>query len=259
MGSPRRLRMKRVKTGVEPLDFLLPEGVPLNSFITLSGEGGTGKSVILQQLAISFLKRGFSVIYVASDDSPLSIMLNMKNFGWHVDRYGKRGRFRFVDCFSFRIKRSLEYPEYVTVVEQPSFLRNITDVLDSVMDKLRGRKVMLIDSLTDIISHAEPMTAIETVKAWRANYTKAQNTLVFTSFHFGIKAFDEIEQIIDYIVDGIIDLRFDPYLMQQGVLVKQMRIRKMKGTSHLTKWVYFQITKDGLKLIDKATVMKLVS
>ena len=252
-------RARCVKTGVPPLDYLLPEGVPLHNFITLSGEGGTGKSVILQQLAINFLRKGFSVVYVASDDSPLSIMWNMKRFGWNVERYLRRGRFKFVDCFSFRIKRSIEYPDYITVVEHPQILRNVSDALDSVMDKLKGKRVMLIDSLTDMISHAEPMTAIETVKSWRANYTKAYGTLVFTSFHFGIKAFDEIEQIIDYIVDGIIDLRFDPYLMQQGVLVKQMRVRKMKGVPHLTKWVYFQIGKSGLELVDKSTVMKLIS
>jgi KaiC/GvpD/RAD55 family RecA-like ATPase len=52
--------------------------------------------------------------------------------------------------------------------------------------------------------------------------------------------------MLDYLVDGMIDFRFDPLLAQQGLLARQLRVRKMKGTSHDTVWHYFAIEKTGL-------------
>ena len=251
-------RLIRIKTGVKPLDLLIPKGVPINSFIVISGEGGTGKSVMLQELAIKFLRRGYVVIYVSVDDNPKSVIMNMKSLGWRVEKYLTEGGFKFVDCFSYRIRRLISIPPYVTLVEDPKSIRNVSDILVSLTERLNRKGVMIIDSLTEIISSVEPITAIETVKNWRAYFSKAKEIPVFASVHFGIKAFEEIEQIIDYTVDGIIDLRFDPHIMQQGMLVKQVRVRKLKGAPHIAKWTYFDIRRHGLEVLSKESVMKML-
>jgi len=258
--KPGVKRLIRVKTGIKPLDILIPKGVPLNSFIVISGEGGTGKSVMLQELAIRFLRRKYMVIYASIDDSPESVIMNMKSLGWDVEKYlFLKKTLVFIDCFSYRIRRTALTPGYSILVEDPRSIRNITDALVSVTDRTYGRKMLIIDSLTEIISFVEPITAIETVKNWRAYFSKARDMPVFASIHFGIKAFEEIEQIIDYTVDGIIDLRFDPYIMQQGMLVKQMRVRKLKGAPHIARWTYFDIRRGGLRVVSKEDVMKMLA
>lgn len=256
----KKIKIPRYRTGIDLLDELLPEGMPATSFITLSGEGGTGKSVILQQLAINFLRKCLHVIYLTSDDSPFSIEDNMSRFGWRPRTYRARGKLIYIDCFSWRIHPKPKGEPGIIIVDSPT-LSNITSVLNLIVSKVPPmRSVLIIDSLTDVISTADPSTALDTIKTWRANLTKARGILTFASFHFGIKAFDEVEQVIDYIVDGVIDLRYDPYLMQQGVLVRQIRIRKLKGARHTTAWIYYNIySKEGVKKMDKSEVARLLT
>ena len=42
-------------------------------------------------------------------------------------------------------------------------------------------------------------------------------------------------------------MRYDPTYMASDILLKQIRIRKIKGSDHYTNWVNFIIQKGGLK------------
>ncbi len=249
-----------VKTGISLLDTILYKGFPLNSFITISGEGGIGKTLILQQLAINFLKRGFSVIYLVSDDTPRSVVQNMNIMGWNVNRYIKAKKVIFIDCITLKIRKPIQEEEsHIIYVENPKNLPLVTSTLFSVIENHSSSKaIVLIDSLTELMSSAEPSMILDAVKSMRENIAKAKKIPLFASIHFGIKGFDEIEQIIDYLVDGIIDLRYDPYLMQQGILVRQIRVRKMKGAPHKSQWIHYKVEKSGVSVLSKDELTKLM-
>ena len=140
-------------------------------------------------------------------------------------------------------------PSFVSYVEDPRDLYQLTQLLTGLMDRLKmaGHGFVFIDSLTELMATTESALAIETVKTWRAECAKERLVPLFGSFHFGVKPYDDFEQILEYVVDGIIDLRYDPLLMQQGILVKQFRVRKMKGAPHQTNWFTFEVTDEGLK------------
>lgn len=249
-----------IKTGISLLDTILHKGFPLNSFITISGEGGIGKTLILQQLAINFLKKDFSVIYLVSDDTPRSVIQNMNIMGWNIEKYIKNKKITFIDCITLKIRKpTQEETSHIIYVENPKNLPSVTGTLFSVVENTSSRAIVLIDSLTELMSSAEPLMILDAVKSMRENIAKAKKIPLFASIHFGIKGFDDIEQIIDYLVDGIIDLRYDPYLMQQGILVRQIRVRKMKGAPHKNQWIHYKVEKSGISPLSKdelATLMK---
>jgi len=66
--------VERVRTGIEPLDFGIPEGIPRTSTIIIAGAAGTGKSVFLVHIAKNFMERGEKVVYLTLDDSPKAIL-----------------------------------------------------------------------------------------------------------------------------------------------------------------------------------------
>jgi len=250
------LKVSRIGTGIKILDEALPEGIPRNNMVMVVGEGGTGKSVFLLQLMFSRLSMGEPCIFVCFDDTPLAVEQNAIFFGWSIKEYVEKGMLKFLDCYSFRMNPDkTTIPKYVVYVENPRELYQLTQILTGIMDdmEMHGRGCVFVDSLTELISITEPAVAIETVKTWRAECAKERLVNLFATFHFGIKPYDDFEQILEYVVDGIIDLRYNPILMQQGLLVKQFRVRKMKGSPHITKWFTFHITRNGIEAAEESS------
>lgn len=242
------------KTGIKAMDFSLPEGIPRNSFNLVSGESGTGKSVLITQLIYERLKTGEPCILVCLDDSPHGIMQQLTSFGWFPEPYLKKNLLHFIDCYSFRMNPDEStIPDYVTYVKSPTDLDGLQTKIIDVVDKLHlhNRGAIFIDSITELwfLNLKEPYSTIEYVKTWRAMFSKERLVPVFCSHHYGMKAFEVYEELLEYIVDGIVDLRYEPNLMKVGLLVKQFRIRKMKGVHHDSNWVPFAITSEGIEIL----------
>ncbi|MCD6127631.1 MAG: hypothetical protein J7J21_04570 [Methanomicrobia archaeon] len=237
--------MKYVRTGIEILDKLLPDGIPRDNFIGFFGEGGTGKSVILYEILYRRLEMGEPGIFVCFEDVPRSIVEHMRNFKWDLLKFKN---FRFLDCYSFRMENRIS-SEYIKILSRPSDLDALTEALFDTMDELSmdGKGIVVFDSLTELMTIANVPELVDTIKDWRARGPNERNVNFISSVHYGLKVFENIVDTFDYIMDGLIDLRYNPEAMKKGFLLKELRVRKMKGTFHLTNWVPFEITKEGMR------------
>lgn len=61
----REEEMETIKTGIEWMDKLLPEGLPLKSTTVITGPGGSGKPLIGETFVAAWLKKGGSVIFMS--------------------------------------------------------------------------------------------------------------------------------------------------------------------------------------------------
>ncbi len=240
------LIMENAAFGIPMVDEFTPDGFPRNSFVLLLGEGGTGKSVTLLQLAGAWIERGEPCIILAFDDSPDSILKNLERLGYCCNDAFKSRLLRIIDCFSFRTKSPKKPNEHVEIVSNPRDRQQLTSAIYSAVNGMDGRGAVFIDSITELFTMSEPTSTIEMVKDWRAEICKEKYVTAFASYHLGMRSLDEFVGMLDYVMDGIIEFRFDPLLAQQGLLARQMRLRKMKGTTHDTFWHYFTIQKSGL-------------
>ncbi|MCX8182115.1 MAG: RAD55 family ATPase [Candidatus Methanomethyliaceae archaeon] len=238
--------MSYITLGIPMIDSLLPDGMPRNSFILLFGEGGTGKSVALAQAAGNRIRLGEPCMFVTFDDSPSSIINNFLRLGYEVRGALANNILRIVDCFSFRARILPKPTDGIRVVQNPKDHHELTGTLLSTADGMEGKGAIFIDSLTEFFTISEPTSTLETVKNWRVEFCKMMSIPIFATYHIGLKTLDEFAAMIDYLVDGIIDFRFDPLLAQQGLLARQLRVRKMKGAVHDTVWHYFTIERGGL-------------
>jgi KaiC/GvpD/RAD55 family RecA-like ATPase len=57
--------MKTIKTGIEWMDKVIPEGLPLKSTTVITGPGGSGKPLIGETFVAAWLKNGGSVIFMS--------------------------------------------------------------------------------------------------------------------------------------------------------------------------------------------------
>jgi KaiC/GvpD/RAD55 family RecA-like ATPase len=246
-------KINKIRFKIDFLDELLPEGFPSNSFIIFSGEGGVSKTFILHLILFSFLRRKYTGIYLCVDEHPLSVyqyILQNKN----GKNYLEQGKIILVDLFSY----NLNFPSLINnkilpnIVVLPhnkkwseitSFVINLVDSLFSKNSKI----IVIIDSLTEIAYNIGINQALDLVKVLRMEICKKRNIPIFASMHFGIKSFEEFEQMLDYISDGVFDLRYDPIMLQKGFLVKQIRIRKIRGSPHSLTWHSFIIARNTIR------------
>lgn len=245
----------RFHPGIRILEDLLPDGIPRNDLILLLGEAGTGKSFVMLELLYKILSTlREPCVFVNIDDPYLSVEQHAAALGWHLAEFEKSGQLKFLDCFSYRMG-SRTAPSHVRLVSDPKDLRSLTSLLFELIEEMQmvDRGAVFVDSVTEmftLVSEAGPLLyqVLDTMKSWRAKGPKERRVTFFCSHHFGIEQYKELEDLLFYAVDGIIDLRFDPAQRKQ-VLIHQIRVREMKGARNETKWFSFAITDQGMKPI----------
>lgn len=73
----------RTTTGVEGIDALIEGGVPRGSAILISGEAGTGKSVLCIQFILAGIREGESGV-IATADHPGRVIEAASSLGWDL-------------------------------------------------------------------------------------------------------------------------------------------------------------------------------
>jgi len=81
------LGIVRVSTGVRELDEALEGGVPRGSWVTLTGEPGTGKSILCMHFAWAGLLAGDPVVYVTTEAEFRDVVRQAKMFGLDFESY----------------------------------------------------------------------------------------------------------------------------------------------------------------------------
>ncbi|MFX1254549.1 MAG: RAD55 family ATPase [Promethearchaeota archaeon] len=239
--------------GVSLLDAVLPEGFPTKAFCIIGGEAGTGKSVLLCELAWRTLERGEIAIFAILENDPNALLYRFDSLGWDVRPYLRDGKFTIIDCFSYLLdsdpssSRMRKYFELDKDLEESvvrvdptnprTLLEKIYGLIESVYKK-KDKGIVLFDSLTELFEILSPVDFMSTLKNLRA-VTTMLATPTIASAHYGVV--DKFPSSISYLADGLIDLRFQPVYMQQGILVKQMRIRRLSGVKSFPVWITFDI------------------
>lgn len=82
-----RYAVERVRTGIPELDNALEGGIPKGSWVAVTGEPGTGKSILCIHYAYRGLVEGEPVIYVTTEAEFRDVVRQAKQFGLHLDDY----------------------------------------------------------------------------------------------------------------------------------------------------------------------------
>lgn len=249
------MELDRLSLGVEPLDYLIPGGITRRSMVGVMGETGTGKSVILNEIAFRALQRGEKVLFILLEDVPIFRVLSLRAMGFDVEGHLDKGDLTFIDCFSFRLRvldteitREVSTNKGFFEVEDPRNPESVWEVIFERAKGMRGRGVVLMDSLTEFLTIApDASVLLDMMKTAKALICRYYSIPFFYSFHFGL--YDEFRFQIEIFSDGVIDLRFNPEVVNRE-LVKQIRVRRMSGCSHRTEWVTFNVERGkGLVMV----------
>ncbi|MDQ2050491.1 ATPase domain-containing protein [Natronolimnohabitans sp. A-GB9] len=244
---------KRIVTGVEPLDSLVPNGVPADAFVRLAGAAGTRRSELLTELVWRALERGEPAVVVTATTPPTAVLERFFENGWNVLPALEDDRLRLVDCFTHDLtdretdrERHSEWIEFVgkaaaesiVTVDHPDDVdvirARLTDALDALEMSETG--LVTIDSLEVLARRLQGDRLHDTLLALRATICKARYVPIVaaTTAEDGAVAVDDAA-----VFDGIVDLRIVDGL-ESETRQRQLGVRKLTGARHLPQWIAYE-------------------
>ncbi len=210
---------------------LVGGSLPDSSSTLISGDPGSGKSTIAQQIINDELYLGRPCVIVTYDMFPTNIIQRMSQFGWDPKRYLLTNKLDIVDCYSASAGVS------EGVVPQPFDLTSVSIHLTTVMERLGNRQVtILLDSLMPIFSETESKHALGFLQSIAAKVKKSGGKMLATLSTNCLPP--EIFHKVESLVDGVVELRM---VEERKTLHRYLLVRKMDRRQILPKLVRFDI------------------
>ena len=230
--------VERVKTGIPGFDELVNGGIPKRNVVLLSGGPGTGKTIFGMQYLWNGLQMGEPGVYVALEEHPVQVRVNMKNFGWDVKPYEEKGMFAVVDAFTGGIGEAAKREQYV--VRDPDNVEELVDVLRQAIRDVKAERVV-VDSVSTLYL-TKPSVARSIVMQLKKVLSGTGTTSILVS-QVSVTERGFGGPGVEHAADGIVRLDLDEI---DGELVRTIIIWKMRGTKHSMKRHLFDITDKGI-------------
>lgn len=221
----------------EALSELLPTGLPYGYLVLIKGDIGMGKTLLVRLIAKSAISNNNKILYVTFDDDPNDIA-NDLNIG---------DRLFIIDGFALSDRYRVKNPnivDFLTELEPSQLINKVNNVIQG-----KGTKVLIIDSLNDLIINVEPRTLLIMLKQLKA-LSHNNNALTLTVAHVTTDDVNNLLNSIEYVFDGVIEMEFDENMANLGIPIRRMRIKRMRGLAHSLNWFYFTTTKGNIVPVD---------
>lgn len=241
--------MERCQSGVEGLDVLLSGGFPRGRSILLSGGCGTGKTAFGVEFvyngAIKYNEPG---IFVALEQNPSLLRLDMMSMGYDLMRLEKESKLRIIDgSLSKRgpeavIKSRSQASDVPIIALSEKF--GIDDINKKVIEvgaQIGARRVVIdsISSLSEIIAGGTDVR--DTLLELNYSLQDAGLTSLIIVDTIDDVSISSEQGVEEYVADGVIVLK-----VNEALDTRTLRIKKMRGTKHTLKPHIFELTSGGI-------------
>jgi len=221
----------KVLTGVVNYDEMIRGGYEKNSTNLLVGGGGGGKSIFATQFLITGMKKGEKCLYVTFEERKQEFYRYMKDFGWDLEAYEKKGLFTFLEYTPIKVKTMLEEGggEIERIILNKKVKRIVIDSITSFAllfeDELAKRQAAL--SLFGMIRDWD-CTSLLTLEE-EPLLGEARNT----------------PKTLEFEVDS---LTFIYFLRKKGKRGRYIEVIKMRGTDHSRSVHQYEIGQNGISV-----------
>jgi KaiC domain protein len=238
--------VEKVKTGIPGLDEILNGGIPRRNVVLLAGGPGTGKTIMGQQFLYHGLKNNEPGVYVALEEHPVQVRINMQQFGWDVKNYEDEGKFAVIDAFTAGIGEAAKREKYV--VPSPDDFPTLTDLVRQAIRDLNAKRVV-VDSVTTLYI-TKPAVARSIVLQLKKVLSGLGTTSILVS-QVSVTERGFGGPGVEHAADGIIRLDLDEI---RGKLYRSIIVWKMRGTAHSMQRHPFEITDKGIVIYPDKTL-----
>ena len=208
----KKLQVLRLDNG--ELDRIIG-GFPIPSLNLLERENDTGKSVFAQEVAWSALNAGFTVRYITTEMTVISLVKQLEALSFNVRSQFILGSLRVTAFHS----RGIDWDEQVA--------SNYLSLMLNFIKKKGAADVIIFDSLTFIVTHSSEKDLLSFLSELR-NYVDTKSRVIFITLH--PYAFDSNLLVrIRSICDGHVMFRVKT--MPSGEMARSLEVLKLRGAT----------------------------
>ena len=239
------VEIERLSTGIMELDKMLAGGIPRGFFVAVTGEPGTGKTILCLHFVWQGVKANDRCLYVTTEESRDSIIRQAAQFNMDFKGAIDGGKLIIIDAL-------------LSVSDDPWCLRtlDIEELINKVIEAKRklgyGRARLVIDSLSAFWLDKPAMARKysyfikKVLSKWDFTIMATSQYAVTTSQAFGWGT--------EHIGDGIIRFR---RFVRGGRLRRFILIEKMRQTPHDLRMHEIEIIDGkGLTIIGPVEIRK---
>lgn len=226
----------REEIGIKGIDDAMGGGIPQGHSVLVSGNTGTGKSLLNIHFIVQGIEEGKNAIFVALEEPVEQIEKAAKSFGFHLDKYRKEGKLIFIT------------PSLIDV----SIDKLLNDIIVAT-NKIDAKRVV-IDSISSLKSATLNEESVRQflIQATGFFKTKGITSIMnyLSSVNFGaekgqlLASMESNMMRLSSIIDGVIILI---YVEREQKIKRALFILKMRGSWHSNSIYQYEINNYGIK------------
>ena len=199
----------------------------------LVGPLGSGKSTYAEAFLAEGIALGFPAVFVTTDVSPRVIRNDMSRHGWTIEEQEASGKFIFIDGYSERM--GAPKTSSARSLAKVDDISELGIVLSEVLENLVVARVV-IDSLSTLILHSNPVTMPRAVQRLSGRITQSSHSIMYV-LEEGVHD-EKTYATFSYLADAVLRFRIDD---RGEIPVHQLRMERMRGTDTSREWHDFVI------------------
>lgn len=211
--------IERLSTGVPELDRMLAGGIPRGFSVAVTGEPGTGKTILCIHFTAQGVREGDLCVYVTTEESRESIITQAGQFGFDFRKAIEDKRLLIIDALM-----GLDDPWSLKSLEVEGL---VSKVIEAKRALGYGRSRLVVDSLSAFWLDRPAMARRHSYFVKKV-LSKWDFTILLTS-QYAITTSEAFGWGVEHIADGIIRFR---RFVRRGTLRRYILIEKMRQTPH---------------------------
>lgn len=219
------MALERVKSGITGLDSLIGGGIPNNHIMLITGNCGTGKTILCSQYIYhGITKYGENGVYLSFEEPAESMKQNLGVFGWDFDKLEKSGKFSFIRY-------------------DPYHIEDVFDMLESTIRDIKATRVA-VDSISALGLHIKDEGELRNMIYNLSLILRKLNctSLLVSEIVPGNEGISRYG-VEEFVTDGVIVLYYERVA---SAFSRALQIWKMRGSGHSEKLHPYNITPNGI-------------
>ena len=231
---------QRVATGIPGLDKLIGGGLLTGRSYLVSGEPGTGKTLLCLQYILEGIKKGEKGVFISIDEKPEHLIDDAASLGWDLQEKIDEGSLLLLDVSSYFVETRLGKEGKIEI-------ERITEDLTKHIKKMNAKR-LVIDPVAPLVSRADAVSDIQEYirkLIFLLEETTGATTLLTSHVPVGSPKLSQYD-MEEFIVSGILLLKL---VKPEKKYVRTIFVRKMRGTAvDLSEWAFDIVKAKGLVL-----------
>jgi KaiC/GvpD/RAD55 family RecA-like ATPase len=232
-----------VLTDVFPGASLLIDGEIPRGIYLLTGNSGAGKTVFCKDFIARGLANQETGIYLSAEDDCSEIQTGIQKL--MPDQDTAKADLRLIDAYSWRVQGAMASGPFVTV--DPANLTGVMIACQKICQSI-SKPRFVFDSITNLAIQSDPNTTLKFIQLVTAKMRSLKALAFFTMIPTSHDSM--FVSTVKTMFDGIFEMRLDEAGLE---ITRMLRIFKIKGVKHQTRWITFTIGEKGISIIEDNT------